>query len=54
MKSLVITAILFLTLTVGAQAQENQKIFTAEEQAMATLHACLHKDIRRIINKIRI
>jgi len=37
MKSLVITAMLLLTLTVGAHAQENQKTFTAEEQAIVDL-----------------
>ena len=30
MKSLVITAFMLLTLAVGANAQENQKVFTAE------------------------
>ena len=37
MKSLVITAMLFLTLIVGANAQENQKVFTAEEQVIMDL-----------------
>lgn len=37
MKSLVITAMLLLTLTVGARAQEKQKTFTAEEQAIVDL-----------------
>ena len=37
MKSLVITAMLLLTLTVGANAQENRKVFTAEEQAIVDL-----------------
>ncbi len=37
MKSLVITAMLFLVLVVGANAQENQKVFTAEEQAIVDL-----------------
>ena len=37
MKSLVITAMLFLTLTVGANAQEKQKVFTAEEQVIVDL-----------------
>ena len=33
MKSIAIMVFMFLTLTVGAKAQENQRIFTAEEQA---------------------
>ncbi|MDD2952450.1 MAG: nuclear transport factor 2 family protein [Parabacteroides sp.] len=37
MKSLVITAMLFLAMVVGANAQENQKVFTAEEQAIVDL-----------------
>lgn len=37
MKSLVITLLLLLTLTVGANAQENQKTFTAEEQVIVDL-----------------
>lgn len=37
MKSLVITVLIFLTLAVGANAQENQKVFTAEEQTMVDL-----------------
>lgn len=37
MKSLVITAFMLLTLAVGANAQENQKVFTAEEQAIVDL-----------------
>ena len=37
MKSLVITALLFLTLSVGAKAQENAKTFTPEEQAVIDL-----------------
>ncbi len=37
MKSLVITAMWFLTLTVGANAQENQKVFAAEEEAIVDL-----------------
>ena len=37
MKSLVITAFLLLTLAVGANAQENQRVFTAEEQAIVDL-----------------
>lgn len=30
MKSLIITVLMFLTLSVGTKAQENQKVFTAE------------------------
>lgn len=37
MKSLVITVLMFLTLAVGANAQENQKVFTSEEQTMVDL-----------------
>ena len=37
MKSVVITVLLFLTATVGIKAQENQKAFTAEEQAIVNL-----------------
>ncbi len=37
MKLLVITALMFLTLIVGANAQENRKAFTAEEQAIVDL-----------------
>ena len=37
MKSLVITVLLFLTLSVGAKAQENAKTFTPEEQAVIDL-----------------
>lgn len=37
MKSLVITAMLLLTLIVGANAQEKQKVFTAEEQVIVDL-----------------
>ena len=37
MKSLVITTMLFLVLVVGANAQESQKVFTAEEQAIVDL-----------------
>lgn len=37
MKSLVITLLLLLTLTVGTNAQENQKTFTAEEQVIVDL-----------------
>ena len=37
MKSLVITALLFLTLSVGAKAQENAKPFTPEEQVLVDL-----------------
>ena len=37
MKSLVITTMLFLVLVVGANAQERQKVFTAEEQAIVDL-----------------
>ena len=37
MKSVVITGLLFLTATVGIKAQENQKAFTAEEQAIVNL-----------------
>lgn len=37
MKSVVIMVFMFLTLTVGAKAQENQRIFTAEEQAIVDL-----------------
>ena len=37
MKSLVITVLLFLTLSVGAKAQENAKTFTHEEQAVVDL-----------------
>ena len=37
MKSLVITAFMLLALTVGANAQERQRVFTAEEQAIVDL-----------------
>lgn len=37
MKSVVIMAFMFLTLAVGANAQENQRVFTAEEQAIVDL-----------------
>lgn len=37
MKSLVITVLMFLTLSVGTKAQENTKVFTAEEQAIVDL-----------------
>ena len=37
MKSLIITVLMFLTLSVGTKAQENQKVFTAEEQTIADL-----------------
>lgn len=37
MKSIAIMVFMFLTLTVGAKAQENQRIFTAEEQAIVDL-----------------
>ena len=37
MKSLVITAMLLLTLIVGAHAQEKPKVFTAEEQVIVDL-----------------
>lgn len=37
MKSLIITALLLLTGVVGANAQENTKTFTAEEQAIIEL-----------------
>lgn len=37
MKSFIITALLFLTATVGAKAQESPKTFTAEEQAIVNL-----------------
>lgn len=37
MKSVVITVLLFLTATVGIKGQENQKAFTAEEQAIVNL-----------------
>lgn len=37
MKSLVITVLLFLSATFGAEAQENQRVFTAEEQALVDL-----------------
>ncbi len=37
MKSLVITAFMLLALTVGVNAQEKQKVFTAEEQAIVDL-----------------
>lgn len=37
MKSLIITALLFLTGVAGASAQENAKTFTAEEQAIVEL-----------------
>lgn len=37
MKSLIITVLMFLTLSVGTKAQENQKVFTAEEQAIIEL-----------------
>lgn len=37
MKSLIITALLLLTGVVGANAQENTKTFTAEEQAIVEL-----------------
>lgn len=37
MKSVVITVLLLLTATVGIKAQENQKAFTAEEQAIVNL-----------------
>ena len=32
MKSWAMTVLMFLTLTVGANAQDHQKVFTAEEQ----------------------
>ena len=34
MKSLIIMVLIFLTLSVGTKAQENQKVFTAEEQSI--------------------
>lgn len=37
MKSLIITVLMFLTLSVGTKAQENQKVFTAEEQTIVDL-----------------
>ena len=37
MKSVVLMVFMFLALTVGAKAQENQRIFTAEEQAIVDL-----------------
>lgn len=37
MKSLVITALLFLTLSVGVNAQESTKMFTSEEQVIVDL-----------------
>ena len=37
MKSLIITVLMFLTLSVGTKAQENQKVFTAEEQTILDL-----------------
>lgn len=37
MKSLVITAFMLLALTTGVNAQEKQKVFTAEEQAIVDL-----------------
>lgn len=37
MKSLIITALLFLTGVTGASAQENTKTFTAEERAIVEL-----------------
>ena len=37
MKSVVIMVFMFLTLTVGAKAQESVKIFTAEEQTIVGL-----------------
>lgn len=37
MKSWVITVLMFLTLTVGANAQDNQKVSTVEEQAIVNL-----------------
>ena len=37
MKSLVITAFMILALTVGVNAKEKQKVFTAEEQAIVDL-----------------
>lgn len=37
MKSLIITVLMFLTLSVGTKAQENQKVFTAEEQMIVDL-----------------
>ena len=36
-KSLIITVLMFLTLSVGTKAQENQKVFTAEEQMIVEL-----------------
>lgn len=37
MKSWAMTVLMFLTLTVGANAQDHQKVFTAEEQAIVDL-----------------
>lgn len=37
MKLLIITVLMFLTLSVGTKAQESQKVFTAEEQTIVDL-----------------
>ena len=37
MKSLIITVLMFLTLSVGTKAQENQKVFTADEPTIVDL-----------------
>ena len=40
MKSIAIMVFMFLTFTVGTNAQENRKAFTAEEQEIVDLSKC--------------